>query len=98
MLKFKKKESVLKRFYYRRDQLILRQIPRKRRSRYRYRRIMKIKAMRLDIKIRCYFCRLNISRRLGMAAPDLYLDIKGYKPYGIICAMCKWYMSGGLHL
>ena len=32
------------------------------------------------------------------ADPDLHLDIKGYKPYGIVCSMCRWYMSGGLHI
>lgn len=98
MNKFKKKESILKRFYYRRNKLILKQVPRKRRSRYRYRKIMHIKAMRLDIRIRCYSCRVNILQHLGTAAPDLHLDIKGYKPYGIVCSMCKWYMSGGLHI
>lgn len=98
MLKFKRKEAILKRFFYRRDKLILKQVPRKRRSRYRYRKIMYIKAMRLDIRIRCYSCRVNVLRRLEAAAPDLHLDIKGYNPYGIVCAMCKWYMSGGLHI
>ena len=97
MNKFKKKESILKRAYYRRNKLILKQVPRKRRSRYRYRKIMGIKAMRLDIRIRCYSCRVNISY-LRMVTPDLHLDIKGYMPYGSICAMCKWYMSGGLHI
>lgn len=97
MNKFKKKESALKRFYYRGNQLILRQVPRKRRSPYRYRGIMRIKAMRLDIRIRCHSCRVNISF-LRMVTPDLHLDIKGYKPYGASCAMCRWYMRGGLHI
>lgn len=98
MNKFKKKESAEKRFYYRRNKLILRQVPRKRRKHYRYRDIMHIKAMRLDIRIRCYSCRVNISQHLGAAAPDLHLGIKGYKPYGIVCAMCKWYMRGGIRI
>lgn len=98
MLKFKRKEAILKRFFCRRNKLILKQVPRKRRSRYRYRKIMRIKAMRLDIRIRCYSCRVNVSQHLGTAAPDLHLDIKGYKPYGIVCAMCKSYMCGGLQL
>lgn len=98
MNKFKKKESAEKRFYYRRNKFILRQVPKKRRNSYRYRKIMHIKAMRLDIRIRCYSCRVNVLQHLGTAAPDLYLDIKGYKPYGTVCAMCKWYMSGGLHI
>lgn len=98
MNKFKKKESAEKRFYYRRNRLILKQVPRKRRSGYRYRRMMGIKAMRLDIKIRCYSCRVNVLQHLGTEAPDLHLDIKGYKPYGLVCAMCKWYMRSGLHI
>ena len=32
------------------------------------------------------------------AAPDLHLDIKGYKPYGIVCAMYRWYMHGRIHI
>ena len=28
---------------------------------------------------------------------DLYLDIKGYKPVGSMCLMCREYMRGGLH-
>ncbi len=59
---------------------------------------MHIKAMRLDIRIRCYSYRINVLQHLGTAAPDLHLDIKGYKPYGTVRAMCKWYMSGGLHI
>lgn len=97
MNKFKKKESAEKRFYYRRNRLILKQVPRKRRSGYRYRRIMGIKAKRLDIRIRCHSCRINFSY-LRIVTPDLHLDIKGYAPYGDVCAMCKWYMSGGLHI
>lgn len=98
MLNFKRKEAILKRFFYRRNKLILKQVPRKRRSRYRYRKIMHIKAMRLDIRIRCYSCRVNVSQHLGTVTPDLYLNIKGYMPYGTICAMCKWYMHGGIHI
>ena len=100
MDKFKKKESMLKRFYYRRNKFILGQIPRKRKSRYRYRRIMQIKAMRLDIKIRCHSCRLrHIAEKPSRIFSIISSDIEGYMPFDKdICAMCRWYMSGGLHI
>ena len=98
--KFKKRESALKRFYYRRNKLILERSPRKRRRRYRYRRIMEIKARRLDIRIRCHSCRLrHIAEKPSRIFSIIALDIGEYMPFDKdICAMCRWYMGGGLHI
>lgn len=94
MLKFKRKESILKRFHRRINRKYIARLPRHSRKPYRYREIMYIKAMRLDIRIKCHSCRENISY-LRMVTPNLHLDIKGYMPYGRGCAMCKSYMRGG---
>ncbi len=95
MLKFKRKKAISGHVFHKMNKHFPFGEPR---DTYRYRKIMRVRAKRLDIRIRCYSCRVNISQHLGTAAPDLHLDIKGYKPYGIVCAMCKSYMCGGLHL
>lgn len=95
MLKFKRKKAISGHVFHKMNKHFPFGEPR---DTYRYRKIMHVRAKRLDIRIRCYSCRINILQHLGTAAPDLHLDIKGYKPYGIICAMCKWYMHGGIHI
>lgn len=96
MIKLKKRESVKKRFYHRRN-MIFGEIPEELRNSYRYRKIMHIKAMRVDIRIKCHSCRVNVSY-LRMVTPDLHLDIKGYMPYGYNCTTCQWYMSGRFNI
>lgn len=99
MNKFKKKESILKRFYYKRKRLLCRKFHRnfhRKRHSY-YRKITIIKANRLSIRITCHSCRVHMWQKNIRTVSDLYLDIKGYKPVGSMCAMCREYMRGGLH-
>ena len=100
MLKFKRKESILKRFHRRINRKYIAQLPRHSRKPYWCRDIMYIKAMRLDIRIKCHSCRENLSylRYLGMETSGSHLDIKGYIPCGDICAECKNYMRGGTRI
>lgn len=96
MLKFKRKEAILKRAYHRMNKKFYSQIPREVKDSYRCRKIMRIRAKRLDIRIKCYYCRMRSSADAPSA--NLYLDVKGYVPVVDFCGHCGYYMKGGLHI
>lgn len=94
MLKFKRKRSMLNRVYNKKNKHSL---SGKKRDSYQWRTVMRVRAKRLDIRIKCHSCRINFSY-LRMVTSDLHLDIKGYKPFDrFTCAECKSYMRGGAY-
>lgn len=94
MLKFKRKKAISGHVFHKMNKYFPFGEPR---DTYRYRKIMRVRAKRLDIRIRCHSCRINFSY-LRMVTADLHLDIKGYKPFDrFTCAECKGYMRGGVY-
>lgn len=102
MLKFKRKEAIVKRAYHRMNKKFYSQIPRAVKDSYRWRRkIMYIRARRLDIKIRCRSCRIRYikenSNKMDSIIATILSTIKGYVPIDKVkCVVCKTYMRGGL--
>lgn len=101
MLKFKRKVSILKRTYHKMNKKFYSQIPRESKGSYRCRKIMYIRARRLDIKIRCRSCRIRYikenSNKMDSIIATILSTIKGYVPIDKFkCVVCKTYMRGGL--
>lgn len=94
MLKFKRKKAILLgHVFHKMNKHFPFGEPR---NTYRDRKIMRIRAKRLDIRIKCYYCRMRSSADAPSA--NLYLDVKGYVPVVDFCGHCGYYMKGGLHI
>ena len=97
MLKFKRKKAISGRVFHKMTKNLFLPLG-ELKDTYPYRKIMCVRAKRLDIRIKCHSCRMNFSY-LRMVTSDLHLDIKGYKPFDrFTCGECKGYMRGGLYL
>lgn len=102
MLKFKRKEAILKRAYHKMNKKFYSRLSREVKDSYRWRRkIMYIRARRLDIKIRCRSCRIRYikenSNKMDSIIATILSTIKGYVPIDKFkCVVCKTYMRGGL--
>lgn len=102
MLKFKRKEVILKRVLHKKNKQFYSQLLRESKAPYRYRKIMRIRAMRLDIRIRCRSCRIRYikehTHKMDSIIATILSTIKGYVPFDKFeCVVCKSYMHGGLH-
>lgn len=98
MLKFKRKKAISGRVFHKMNKHFCIRPLGESNDIYWYRKIMRVRAKRLDIRIKCHSCRINFSY-LRMVTSDLHLDIKGYKPFDrFTCAECKGYMRGGTRI
>ena len=94
MLKFKRKRSMLNRVYNKKNKHSL---PGKKRDSYRWRTVMRVRAKRLDIRIRCPSCRRSHAH--GSIAAAIMANYNRYAPFNkFVCAECKGYMRGGAYL
>ncbi len=93
MLKFKRKRAMLNRVCNKKNKHSL---PGEKRDSYRWRKVMRVRAMRLDIRIRCPSCRRSHAQDSIAAA--IMANYNGYAPFDrFTCAECKGYMRGGAY-
>lgn len=96
MLKFKRKRAMSERVWHKINKYSSRLLPRESKDSYRYRKVMRVRARRLDIRIRCPSCRRSHAQDSIAAA--IMANYNGYAPFDrFTCAECKGYMRGGTY-